>query len=82
MDSDKYILIRGLNFAIPPKKIEHSKFLLPIEFLFRDMKSSTEYSVDSASIKARLKDTAFTSYSTFDKYTSPPFNLSLNHYAN
>ena len=30
-DSDKSILIRGLNFAIPPKKKEYSKFLRPFE---------------------------------------------------
>ena len=37
--SDKSLFIRGLNFAIPPKKIEYSKFLLPFELLFRDIKS-------------------------------------------
>ena len=28
-DSDKSLLIKGLNFAIPPKKIEYSKFPCP-----------------------------------------------------
>ena len=36
-DSNKSLLIRDLNFAIPPKKIEYSKFLLPFELLFRDI---------------------------------------------
>ena len=45
-DSDKSLLIKGLNFAIPPKKIEYSKFLLPFELLFRDIKSNSESSVD------------------------------------
>ena len=79
-DSDKSLLIKGLNFAIPPKKIEYSKFLLPFELLFRDIKSNSESSVDLASVKARLQDTAFTSYSAFNKDNSPPSNLSKNEF--
>ena len=38
MDSDNLLLIRGLNFASTPKKIEYSRFLLPISaFLSRDI---------------------------------------------
>ena len=44
-DSDKLLLIKGLNFAITPKKIEYSKFLLPFELLFPDIKSNSESSV-------------------------------------
>ena len=77
-DPDKSLLIKGLNFAIPPKKIEYSKFLLPFELLFRDIKSNSESSVDLASVKARLQDTAFTSYSAFNKDNSLPSNLSNN----
>ena len=80
MKSDKLLLIKGLNFAIPPKKIEYSKFLLPFELLFRDIKSNSESSVDLASVKARLQDTAFTSYSAFNKDNSPPSNLSKNEF--
>ena len=77
-DADKSLLIKGLNFAIPPKKTEYSKFLLPFELLFRDIKSNSESSVDLASVKARLQDTAFTSYSAFNKDNSLPSNLSNN----
>ena len=62
-DSDKLLLIKGLNFAIPPKKIEHSKFLLPFELLFRYIKSNTESSVDLASVKARLQDSIYILFS-------------------
>ena len=72
--------MRGLNFAIPPEKIGYSKFLLPFEFLFRDIKSNSEFSVDLASVKACLQDTAFTSYSAFNKDKSPPFNLSKDEF--
>ena len=63
-----------------PKKIEYSKFLLPFELLFHDIKSNSESSVDLASVKARLQDTAFTSYSAFNKDNSPPSNLSKNEF--
>ena len=72
MDSDKSLLIKGLNFV---KKIEYSKFLLPFELLFRDVKPNSESSVDLASVKARLQDTAFTSYSAFNKRQLPAFQL-------
>ena len=33
--NEKSVLCKGLNFAIPPKAIECSEFLLPFEMLFR-----------------------------------------------
>ena len=79
-DTDKSLLIRGLNFAIPLKKIEYSKFLLLLEFLFHDIKSNSEPSVDLSSIKVCLQDTAFTSYSAFNKDNLLPFNLSKDEF--
>ena len=49
-DADKLLLIKGLNFVIPPKKIQYSKVLLPFELLFRDIKANSESSVDLASV--------------------------------
>ena len=79
-DSDKSLPIRSLNFAIPSTKIDYFKFLLPFELLFREIKSNSEYTVDLASVKARLEDTAFTSYSAFSKGNYPPFNLSKDEF--
>ena len=70
-DSDQSLLIR---------KFEYSKFLLPFELLFRDIKSNSESSVDLATVKAHFQDTAFTSYSAFNKDNSPPSNLSKNEF--
>ena len=50
------------------------------EFLFRDINSNSEPSVDLTSIKACLQDTTFTSYSAFNKENSPPFNLSKGEF--
>ena len=68
------LLIRDPTLAIPPKKIEYSKFLILFEFLFYDMQSSSESSVALANIKERLQDTAITSYLAFKKGNSSPFN--------
>ena len=61
-------------------KIEYSKFLLLFELLFRDLKSDSESSFDLASVKARLQDTAFTSYSAFKKDNSPPSDFSKDEF--
>ena len=80
MDSDKSLLIKGTNFAIPPKKIEYSKFLLLFELLFCDIKSNSESSIDLASVKAHLQDTVFTSYSASNKDNSQPSNISKDEF--
>ena len=36
---EKIVPCKGLNFAIPPKTIEDSEFLLPFEMVFRDINS-------------------------------------------
>ena len=79
-DSDKSLQIKGFNFTIPLKKIEYSKFLLPFELLFRDIKSNSKSSVNLASVETRLHNTAFTSYSAFNKDKSSPFNLSKDEF--
>ena len=38
-DHEKIVLCKGLSFAIPPKNIEYSEFLVPFEMLFRDINS-------------------------------------------
>ena len=68
---------KGLNFVIPPKKTEHLNFLLPFELLFPDIKPNRESSVDLTSAKASLQDTAFISYSAFNKDSS---NLSKDEF--
>ena len=37
-NKEKSILCKGLNFSIPPDKLEYSNYLLPIELLYRDIK--------------------------------------------
>ena len=37
-DVEKTILAKGLNFALPPKKLNYADYLTPYELLFRDIK--------------------------------------------
>ena len=80
MDSDKLLPIKGLNFVIPPKKTEYSRFLLLFELLFSDIKSNIASLVDLASVKARLQNTAFTSYLAFNKDNSLYSNFNKDEF--
>ena len=62
-DSDESLPLKGLKFAIPPEKIEYSKFLLPFELLFCDIKYNSESAVFLATLKALLQDAAFNDFS-------------------
>ena len=36
--TEKSLLCKDLNFAVPPDKLEYSNYLLPFELLYRDIK--------------------------------------------
>ena len=61
-DVEKSLLCKGLNFSVKPKSIEYSEFLLPFALLFRDVKQENLCNEDLSLIKARLLDTALSSY--------------------
>ena len=64
-DTEKSVLRKGLNFSVRPKSIEYSEFILPFELLFRDIKQENLCSEDLSLMKARLLDTALSSYESF-----------------
>ena len=57
--TEKYFLIKGLNFAIPPKNINYADFMLPFELLYRDVNSLEVFNLDKEFMKSRLRDSAF-----------------------
>ena len=61
-DAQWSVLCTGLNFSVKPKSTEYSEFLLPFDLLFRDVKQENLYSEDLSLMKARLLDTALSSY--------------------
>ena len=76
--TEKSLLSKRLNFAIPPKNINYVDFMLPFELLYRDVDSLKVSNLNKELIKSRLRDSAFSSYRTLGKLltrTSPKRNL-------
>ncbi|XP_057292667.1 uncharacterized protein LOC130621400 [Hydractinia symbiolongicarpus] len=71
-DSEKSLLCKGLNFAIPPKKLEYASYLVPFELLMRDINRDDLSNEDKNYIKTRLKDTAFSSYYSYNSNPEKP----------
>ena len=61
-EHEKSLLIRRLNFAIPPRNVTHADYLLPSELLFRDIDFCEIPSYDKEFIRTGLRDYAFTSF--------------------
>ena len=74
-DDEKNVLCKGLTFSVKSGLIEYSEFLLPLELLFHDIKREDLCNEDICVIKARLLDTALTSYQNFSNDQEPPGNL-------
>ena len=69
--TEKSLLSKGLNFAIPPKNINYADYMIPFELLYRDVDSLEVSNLDKEFIKSRLRDSTFSSYmdtsKTFEK---------------
>ena len=79
-DDEKNVFCKGLNFSVKPGLIEYSEFLLPFELLFRDIKREDLCNEDMYAIKARLLETALTSYQNFSRDREPPENLTSSEF--
>ena len=56
-ESEKSVFCKGLEFAIPPSKLEHADFMLPFELLFRDIKKSDLSIPQTKAVKSKVLDT-------------------------
>ena len=79
-ESEKSLLCKGLNFAIPPDKLEYSDFLLPFELLYRDIQNLDVTDQKKQHLKARIKDSALSPFSSYHK-NSPSLNLTKEEFA-
>ena len=79
-DVEKSVLCKGLNFSVKPKFIKYSEFLRPFELQFRDVKQENFCSEDLSLMKARLRDTALSSYESFSSDQSPSENLTASEF--
>ena len=65
-DDEKLLLCKGLNLSIPPKHLDYPDHMLPFQLLFRDMNKNEMHNEDKEFIKIRLKDSAFTSFQSYN----------------
>ena len=79
-DVEKSLLSRGLNFAIPPKKLKYQDYLLPFELLYRDVKDVDEVKDSLIHLKARLKDVGLSSFRLYNKKDHRFENLDSDEY--
>ena len=70
-ESEKSLLCKGLNFAIPSKTLEYVDYLLPFELLCRNTKEV---------LKTRIKDCAFSSFNSCNE-NGAPLNLTTEEFA-
>ena len=64
-DEEKKVLSLGLNFSLPPKKLNFPSHLVPFELLFRSVKDAPFKNNNMDKFKTDLKHLSYTSY---DKY--------------
>ena len=65
LDNEKKLLVKGLNFAVPPRNVNYADYLVPYELLFRDVKNLSVEDNILARIKVDLKKICF---SSLDRY--------------
>ena len=75
-DDEKSLLCKGLNFSIPPKRLDYPDHMLPFEFLFSDIDEKEMPNEVKEFLKIRLKDSALTSFQSYN-YNSE-INLTRN----
>ena len=64
-DIEITVLAKGLNFALPPKKLNYADYLTPYELLFRDIK---ELSVDDNNLERVKIDMTQICFSSFENF--------------
>ena len=64
-DIEKKVLARGLNFALPPVKLNYGDYLTPLEFLFRDVAKLPVSDNILEGLKVEIKREAFSLYDNY-----------------
>ena len=64
-DIEKKVLVRGLNFALPPVKLNYGDYLTPLEFLFRDVAKPPVSDNILEGLKVEIKREAFSLYDNY-----------------
>ena len=68
-DSEKKLLVKGLNLSIPPKSLNYADFLAPFEFLYTKLLKAHPNGIDNSTadpLRAAIKDSAFECFHSYD----------------
>ena len=64
---EKSLLVKGLNFALPPKQLSYSDYLINFELFFRSIDTLKILLGDNSDfIKTKIKDTALTFFRNYN----------------
>ena len=74
-DIETKLLVKGLNFCLPPKQLKYANYLVHFELFYRDMRNLKILSNEDLDfVKTKTKATALSSFRQYNK--NPQQNLS------
>ena len=76
---EKYVeslLMRGLNFAMPPKILRYEDYMLPFELFYRDFRTLDEKKDEILFAKNELRHIAYSSFKTYNSKVHKSENIS------
>ncbi|XP_057290203.1 uncharacterized protein LOC130612883 [Hydractinia symbiolongicarpus] len=75
-DFEKSLLVKGLNFSVPPQSLNYGDYLVNYETLFRDIRGiNLLNNEDLDFVKTRIKDVALSTYRSYnDKVDKDIYN--------
>ena len=66
-ETEKSLLVKGLSFSLPPKKLSYSDYLVNFELFYRSIDNLKILSEDNLDyIKTKIKDLALTSFCNYN----------------
>ena len=77
-DMEKSLLAKGLNFSLPPRKLNFADYMTPFELLYRNVKDCDISSHTLDVLKVGLKNIAFSSFNRYNYLRE--LNLSKNEF--
>ena len=74
-DTEKKLLVKDLNFCLPPKQLKYADYLVYFELFYRDIRNLEILSNEDLDfVKTKTKETALSSFIQYNK--KPQQNLS------
>ena len=74
------LLVKGLDYATPPRKLKFEDYLLPFELLYRDIFDENSPPENLLHLKSGIKDQALSTYRLYNKKDHRFENLSEDEY--